>query len=472
MAGSVRSADAKFKNPASQISAHYGVGLDGRVVQWVAESDTAFHAGNSDMDLSSIGIEHEDDGNYDAPRTDALYSASSSLVREICQRYGIPISRQWIIKHSEVPGAATRCPDALDIDRIVTMAEGAQAPAQPIAESPAPAVATTEPPGPQPATTQQAGQPQPIADALREISANVYGDPSRWQDIYDAIKGVVADAPGLGHLLAAPSDQSIPQPDAAGPAGSPSPAAVVGVQGPPPPTKLWGGSQGAIFSLQIFYLTILAVLAIIYFTDRSLINLPESLGPISVAVPWFGALGAVVISLVGTTEHRQDWDPSYRFWHWSRPLLGASFGSVSVLIFQAGILAVGSTPTANPQSVPRNLLYYLVAFVVGYREETFRELIKRVTDIILSPGPGGAGPAVGSMSPQTGPASGGTAVTVLGSGLKNTDTIRFGAVPAKFRIDGDSQITITSPPGQTGASVTVTVAAKAATAMAGTFTYT
>jgi len=189
-------------------------------------------------------------------------------------------------------------------------------------------------------------------------------------------------------------------------------------------------------------------------------------------VPWFGALGAVVISLVGTTEHRQDWDPSYRFWHWSRPLLGASFGSISVLIFQAGILAVGSTPTANAASIPRNLLYYLVAFVVGYREETFRELVKRVTDIILSPGTTAAGPAAGSPAPQDGPAAGGTSVTLLGSGLSNVDTVRFGTVPAKFRIDGDSQITVTSPPGNAGASVTVTVAAKSATAMAGTFSYT
>jgi hypothetical protein len=63
-------------------------------------------------------------------------------------------------------------------------------------------------------------------------------------------------------------------------------------------------------------------------------------------------------------------------------------------------------------------------------------------------------------------------VTLLGSGLSNVDTVRFGTVPAKFRVDGDSQITVTSPPGQATASVAVTVAAKSATAMAGTFTYT
>ena len=31
------------------------------------------------------------------------------------------------------------------------------------------------------------------------------------------------------------------------------------------------------------------------------------------------------------------------------------------------------------------IIYYVVAFLAGYREETFRELIRRVTDMILKP---------------------------------------------------------------------------------------
>ncbi len=84
--GSIASADSKFKDAASQASTHYGVGLDGSVVQWVNESDTAYQAGNWGFDLSSIGVHHEDDGS-DGLRSEALYSASSSLVRDICLRY-------------------------------------------------------------------------------------------------------------------------------------------------------------------------------------------------------------------------------------------------------------------------------------------------------------------------------------------------------------------------------------------------
>src|SRR5205814_7605200 len=104
--------------------------------------------------------------------------------------------------------------------------------------------------------------------------------------------------------------------------------------------------------------------------------IPDTFGPLPVGVAWFGALGAVLISLTGVFEHEHDWDASYWPWHVARPLVGVAVGVVSVLIMQAGILAVGSTPTKT--DVPKNLLYYLVAFLVGYREETFRELIKRL----------------------------------------------------------------------------------------------
>jgi N-acetyl-anhydromuramyl-L-alanine amidase AmpD len=62
----------RFKDPSSQLSAHYVIGQDGRIAQLVSEADTAYHAGNYLMNLRSIGIEHEA-GPAMAP-TDALYA--------------------------------------------------------------------------------------------------------------------------------------------------------------------------------------------------------------------------------------------------------------------------------------------------------------------------------------------------------------------------------------------------------------
>lgn len=118
--GSRAAAIARFQNPTQQVSAHYIVGLDGGITQLVDEADTAFHAGEWDVNLTTIGVEHEDAGRYDDPRPDALYEASGALVRALCERYGIPIDRAHIVGHREVH--ATACPDALDIDRIVRIA--------------------------------------------------------------------------------------------------------------------------------------------------------------------------------------------------------------------------------------------------------------------------------------------------------------------------------------------------------------
>jgi N-acetyl-anhydromuramyl-L-alanine amidase AmpD len=122
MVGSWQAAAARFDNPTQQVSAHYGVKLDGGLIHWLEESFTAYHAGNLAMNRRSIGIEHEDGGDYNGKRPDALYASSAKLVADICKFYNIPIDRQHILKHSEI--IPTGCPDALDIDRIVREAQG------------------------------------------------------------------------------------------------------------------------------------------------------------------------------------------------------------------------------------------------------------------------------------------------------------------------------------------------------------
>jgi N-acetyl-anhydromuramyl-L-alanine amidase AmpD len=122
MVGTWQAAAARFDNPTQKVSAHYGVKKDGGIIHWLEETFTAYHAGDYAMNQRSIGIEHEDEGDFNGVRPDTLYASSAKLVRDICLFYNIPIDRQHILKHSEV--IATGCPDALDIDRIVREAQG------------------------------------------------------------------------------------------------------------------------------------------------------------------------------------------------------------------------------------------------------------------------------------------------------------------------------------------------------------
>lgn len=122
MVGWISQADATFKGGSRLVSAHYGVRVDGTIWQWVDEKDTAWQAGDWGMNQRSIGIEHEDAGLPDAPRTPQQIAASVQLVRDICTRYSLPINRTTIRKHSEV--VATHCPGSLPVDDIVTQALG------------------------------------------------------------------------------------------------------------------------------------------------------------------------------------------------------------------------------------------------------------------------------------------------------------------------------------------------------------
>lgn len=230
---------------------------------------------------------------------------------------------------------------------------------------------------------------------------------------------------------------------------------------------------GLVVLVEVFYLLVLFAVGLIYLTGlRKLLpfTLPDSFGSLSIGVPWFGALGAVIISLSGIVDHRNDWDPSLTFWHFTRPLIGASLAIISVLIFQVGILAVASNPTPS-QSVTAspNQLYYLIAFVIGYREEIFRELIKRLADVILTPGGGAPPPVISDIKPSHGKE--GDKVAITGSGFTDTIRVKFGPTPAtNVQIDSDSQITATAPPGVDG-TVSISVTTKSGSITSGEFTY-
>jgi len=95
-----------FRDPLHQSATHYVVrARDGRTVQMVRELDVAYHAGNRSYNERSIGIEHE--GFVDRPEnfTEEMYRSSARLTARICKKYDIPVDREHIVGHNEVPGA-------------------------------------------------------------------------------------------------------------------------------------------------------------------------------------------------------------------------------------------------------------------------------------------------------------------------------------------------------------------------------
>ncbi|MBZ0216173.1 MAG: N-acetylmuramoyl-L-alanine amidase [Fimbriimonadaceae bacterium] len=103
-------------DPGSEVSAHYLVFEDGRIVQMVAEAHRAWHAGRSywqgerDINSCSIGIEIANAGYLGCDSADRLpefpepqIAAVEALCRDIVLRNNIPPAR--VLGHSDVaPG--------------------------------------------------------------------------------------------------------------------------------------------------------------------------------------------------------------------------------------------------------------------------------------------------------------------------------------------------------------------------------
>ncbi len=95
MGGSLAGTDSWFTQSASQVSAHYGVSLDGEVHQYVdlregAWANGILEPGNTwpgppgvNPNYLSVSIETEDLGNGAQPVTDAEYDAVLRLCRDI-----------------------------------------------------------------------------------------------------------------------------------------------------------------------------------------------------------------------------------------------------------------------------------------------------------------------------------------------------------------------------------------------------
>jgi hypothetical protein len=77
---------------------------DGHIAQHVKAKDVAWHAGNWFINAKGIGLEHEGFAADGAWFTEAMYRSSAKLVRYLANKYRIPLDRQHILGHDNVPG--------------------------------------------------------------------------------------------------------------------------------------------------------------------------------------------------------------------------------------------------------------------------------------------------------------------------------------------------------------------------------
>lgn len=132
--------------------------------------------------------------------------------------------------------------------------------------------------------------------------------------------------------------------------------------------------------LYLIILTIILIYGIVHYHADVYSAICLNILPYSVI--WFGALGGVVISLHGIFIHNDKWDPKYNYWHMFSAINGAIYGIVGFLLIKFLIQSSVSSPKLNPNYIT----FDVAAFILGYSQQEFPVLLRRVTSIIFGPG--------------------------------------------------------------------------------------
>ena len=96
----------RFKDPASQVSAHYLVDRDGSITQMVSDSDTAWHSRKKEVNQESIGIEVVA-WNTAAGTTPPQEASLVQLCKYLLDAYAVDLARvlpHRAIKPTDCPG--------------------------------------------------------------------------------------------------------------------------------------------------------------------------------------------------------------------------------------------------------------------------------------------------------------------------------------------------------------------------------
>jgi N-acetyl-anhydromuramyl-L-alanine amidase AmpD len=103
--GSYESAISHFQDPTSYVSAQYVVrSSDGAVTQMVRNSDVSWGVGDWYDNMHGINIENEGiAANGAAWYTPEMYQTNARLVRYLANKYHIPLDRQHILGHDNIP---------------------------------------------------------------------------------------------------------------------------------------------------------------------------------------------------------------------------------------------------------------------------------------------------------------------------------------------------------------------------------
>jgi hypothetical protein len=141
-----------------------------------------------------------------------------------------------------------------------------------------------------------------------------------------------------------------------------------------------------VFALTSLYLLALLATALWYIQDAPFQRFLQPYPALRVA--WWGAVGGVLANFETIARTADHWNRRVVPALLVRPATAAFFGGIGYVIYVTLVQASVSGPDQAVTQLGRTptALGYVIAFALGFREQTFRELLKRVVDLLASAG--------------------------------------------------------------------------------------
>ena len=119
------------------------------------------------------------------------------------------------------------------------------------------------------------------------------------------------------------------------------------------------------------------------FAGTQMDNIPDLTYLLS-SVIW-GGFGGVIGALLALVRHisiKQDFDMQHTWWYISSPTIGVGIGAVVYLFMHVGLY----TTIGNKGDIASPLLIYVLAWLAGYQQNIFTDLVKRMMKTLMGEG--------------------------------------------------------------------------------------
>lgn len=136
---------------------------------------------------------------------------------------------------------------------------------------------------------------------------------------------------------------------------------------------LWG------IILLVFMFLVLGPAAFISSEETATSGLSQEVIFLLGSMTW-GGLGGVIgawLSLIKHISQDQDFDRQHTLWYLNSPVMGIGVGAVIYLILRAGLLSL----SGPAQEITSPLIIYLLAWLAGYQQNVFTNLVKRMLKV-------------------------------------------------------------------------------------------